>query len=130
MDFIDRLIPRDFRSQVRGPLLRLYLATIINCFGNGMAFSVFVVYLHNIRGFSITFATLLLGISAIVGLCVSPLWGTLASCALEATLLPVFHRQFHESRNRFGHSTLKRVEPFMNDDVGLVRVLVDEVRER
>jgi MFS family permease len=77
VDFIDRLIPRDFRSQVRGPLLRLYLATIINCFGNGMAFSVFVVYLHNIRGFSITFATLLLGISAIVGLCVSPLWGTL-----------------------------------------------------
>ena len=42
-----------------------------------MAFSVFVVYLHNIRGFSITFATLLLGISAIVGLCISPLWGTL-----------------------------------------------------
>ena len=70
-------MPPDFRSEVRGPLRRLYLATIINSFGNGMAFSVFVVYLHNIRGFSITFATLLLGISAIVGLCVSPLWGTL-----------------------------------------------------
>jgi len=77
VDVVDRLIPQDFRAEVRGPLLRLYLATIINCFGNGMAFSVFVVYLHNIRGFSITFATLLLGISAIVGLCVSPLWGTL-----------------------------------------------------
>ena len=70
-------MPPDFRSEVRGPLRRLYLATIINTFGNGMAFSVFVVYLHNIRGFSITFATLLLGISAIVGLCISPLWGTL-----------------------------------------------------
>ncbi len=77
MNVIDRLIPPDFRSEVRGPLRRLYLATTINCFGNGMAFSVFVVYLHNIRGFSITFSTLLLGISAIVGLCISPLWGTL-----------------------------------------------------
>ena len=77
MNLVDRLMPPDFRSEVRGPLRRLYLATIINTFGNGMAFSVFVVYLHNIRGFSITFATLLLGISAIVGLCISPLWGTL-----------------------------------------------------
>ena len=77
MNVVDRLIPPDFRSEVRGPLRRLYLATTINCFGNGMAFSVFVVYLHNIRGFSITFSTLLLGISAIVGLCISPLWGTL-----------------------------------------------------
>ena len=77
MNLVDRLMPPDFRSEVRGPLRRLYLATIINTFGNGMAFSVFVVYLHNIRGFSITFATLLLGLSAIVGLCISPLWGTL-----------------------------------------------------
>jgi len=77
VNVVDRLIPPDFRSEVRGPLRRLYLATTINCFGNGMAFSVFVVYLHNIRGFSITFSTLLLGISAIVGLCISPLWGTL-----------------------------------------------------
>jgi MFS family permease len=77
MHVVDHLIPAEFRSEVRGPLRRIYAATIINCFGNGMAFSVFVVYLHNIRGFSVTFATLLLGISAIVGLCISPLWGTL-----------------------------------------------------
>ncbi len=77
MDFADRLIPVDFRSEVRGPLRRLYVATLINCFGNGMAFAMFVVYLHNVRGFSTTFATLLLAGTAVVGLAMAPLGGTL-----------------------------------------------------
>lgn len=77
MSFADRFIPRDFRSEVKGPLRRLYLATLINTFGNGMAFAMFVIYLHNIRGFSTTFATFLLTITAILGLLVSPLWGSL-----------------------------------------------------
>ena len=77
MSFADRLVPADFRSEVHGPLRRLYIATLINCFGNGIAFAMFVVYLHNVRGFSTTFSTLLLGATAIVGLLISPLWGTL-----------------------------------------------------
>ena len=77
MDFVSRLVPADFRSEVRGPLRRLYVATLINCFGNGMAFAMFVVYLHNVRGFSTTFSTLLLAATAIVGLVLSPMWGTL-----------------------------------------------------
>ena len=77
MDFVGRLVPEDFRAEVRGPLRRLYLATLVNCFGNGMAFAMFVVYLHNVRGFSTTFATLLLAVTAVVGLLVAPLWGSL-----------------------------------------------------
>ncbi len=77
MRLLDRLVPADFRSEVNGPLRRMFLCTFINCFGNGLAFAMFVVYLHNVRGFSTTFATLLLSASAIIGLAVSPLWGTL-----------------------------------------------------
>jgi len=77
VNFLNRLVPADFRSEVRGPLRRLYLATLVNCFGNGLAFAMFVVYLHNVRGFSTTFSTLLLSASAIVALTVSPVWGTL-----------------------------------------------------
>ena len=77
MSLADRLIPADFRSEVHGPLRRLYIATLINCFGNGIAFAMFVVYLHNVRGFSTTFSTLLLGATAVVGLLISPVWGTL-----------------------------------------------------
>jgi len=77
MKIADRLIPPDFRSEIQGPLRRLYTATLINCLGNGMAFSMFVVYLHNVRGFSTTFATMLLALVAILGLVISPVWGTL-----------------------------------------------------
>ncbi len=77
MPFLDRLAPADFRAEVRGPVRRLYQVTLINTFGNGMAFAMFVVYLHNVRGFSTTFATLLLTATALVGLVTGPLWGTL-----------------------------------------------------
>src|ERR1700688_3868784 len=45
--------------------------------GSGLTLSLFVVYLHNVRGFSTDFATLLLSAAALVGICSSPLWGTL-----------------------------------------------------
>jgi len=42
----------------------------------GLTLSLYVVYLHNVRGFSTGFSALLLSISAIAGLASSPLWGT------------------------------------------------------
>ncbi len=77
MALLDKLVPDDFRREIRGPLRRLYLSTFVNCFGNGLAFAMFVVYLHNVRGFSTTFSTLLLTATAIVGLGTGPIWGTL-----------------------------------------------------
>ena len=80
MDFVkllDSLVPIDFRSSLRGPLRRFYLSTFISCVGIGLTLSLFVVYLHNVRGFSTSFSTLLLALSAMVGLASAPLWGTL-----------------------------------------------------
>jgi MFS family permease len=74
---VENLVPIDFRSSIRGPLRRFYLCTFVACIGNGLTLSLFVVYLHNVRHFSTSFATLLLALSAIVGLGTSPLWGTL-----------------------------------------------------
>jgi MFS family permease len=74
---LDALVPVDFRSTVRGPLRRFYTCTFIACIGNGLTLSLFVIYLHNVRGFSTSFATLLLALSAVVGLASTPLWGTM-----------------------------------------------------
>jgi MFS family permease len=74
---LDALVPTDFRSSIRGPLRRFYLCVFIGCIGNGLTLSLFVVYLHNVRHFSTSFATLLLALSAVVGLASAPIWGTM-----------------------------------------------------
>ena len=77
MKLIDNLVPADFRSSIRGPLRRFYLCTFIGCIGNGLTLSLFVIYLHNVRGFTTSFATLLLALSAVVGIASAPLWGSM-----------------------------------------------------
>ena len=79
MKLIDTLVPSDFRSSIRGPLRRFYLCTFIACVGNGLTLSLFVIYLHNLRGFSTSFATLLLALSAVVGIGSAPLWGSMTN---------------------------------------------------
>jgi MFS family permease len=74
---VNALVPINFRSSIRGPLRRFYACTFIACIGNGLTLSLFVVYLHNVRHFSTSFATLLLALSAVVGLASAPLWGTM-----------------------------------------------------
>ncbi len=44
--------------------------------GQGLTLSLFVIYLHNVRGFSTDYATLLLSAAALAGICSSPIWGT------------------------------------------------------
>lgn len=77
MKFVDNLVPTDFRSAIRGPLRRFYICTFVNCVGSGLTLSLFVIYLHNVRGFSTSFSTLLLALSAIVGLSTTPIWGSM-----------------------------------------------------
>jgi MFS family permease len=74
---LDALVPTDFRSSIRGPLRRFYACTFVACIGQGLTLSLFVVYLHNVRHFSTGFATLLLALSAVVGLASAPIWGTM-----------------------------------------------------
>ncbi len=76
MKLIATFVPADFRSSLTGPLRRFYYATFVSAFGSGLTYSLFVIYLHNVRGFSTDFATLLLSLVALVGICSSPLWGT------------------------------------------------------
>ena len=77
MKFVEKLVPADFRGSINGPLRRFFATTLLACVGNGLTLSMFIVYLHNVRGFSIDYATLLLAVSALVGLASSPLWGTM-----------------------------------------------------
>ena len=76
MQLIDTLVPADFRSTINPTLRRFYLCTFFSCIGNGLTLSLFVVYLHNVRGFTDSFATLLLALCAFAGLAASPVWGT------------------------------------------------------
>jgi predicted MFS family arabinose efflux permease len=76
---IETLVPADFRSKLTGPLRRYYTGTFVSCMGQGLTLSLFVIYLHNVRGFSTDFATLLLSAAALVGICSSPLWGSLTA---------------------------------------------------
>jgi predicted MFS family arabinose efflux permease len=77
MPLFKTLVPQDFRGVVTKPLKRFYLCTTLSCVGSGLTLSFFVVYLHNVQHFSVTFATLLLAITAIAGLAISPLSGTM-----------------------------------------------------
>ena len=77
MNLIESLVPTDFRTSLTSPVRRFYFGTFLNCVGAGLTLSFFVVYLHNVRGFSTSFSTLLLAVSALAGLAASPLWGTL-----------------------------------------------------
>jgi MFS family permease len=74
---LDTLVPADFRGNLTGPLRRFYTCTFLACIGIGLTLSLFVVYLHNVRGFSTSFATLLLAAAALCGLGCSPVWGTM-----------------------------------------------------
>ncbi len=74
---LNALVPSEFRSSIRGPLRRFYTCIFVGSVGQGLTLSLFVVYLHNVRHFSTSFATLLLALSAVVGLASAPVWGTM-----------------------------------------------------
>lgn len=76
MNLLESLAPAEFRRSLTPPLRRFFLAVFVGCFGIGLTLSLYVVYLHNVRGYSTTFSTLVLAVSALTGLATTPLWGT------------------------------------------------------
>lgn len=84
---MNTLVPEDFRGAITKPLRRFYLCTTLASAGNGLTLSLFVVYLHDVRHLSIIFATLLLAFTAIIGLVVSPLTGTLVDRVGPVTII-------------------------------------------
>jgi MFS family permease len=77
MQSLQSLVPPEFRRSLTPPLRLFYASTLFACLGRGLTLSLFVVYLHNVRGFSTTFSTLLLAVAAVAGLATSPVWGTM-----------------------------------------------------
>jgi MFS family permease len=77
VQLLDTLVPQDFRVVVTRPLKRFYLCTTLSCVGFGLTLSLFVIYLHDVRHFSILFATLLLAVAAVASLATGPIAGTL-----------------------------------------------------
>jgi MFS family permease len=55
----------------------LELGGFANAFGNGVAFPFLVIYLHNVRGFSLGLAGAVLAASALAGIAANPVAGTL-----------------------------------------------------
>ena len=58
-------------------LRRLFLGTLVGFLGMGLQFSLFVLYCHDIRGFSDITAGWMLVWEAVLGIAISPLYGTL-----------------------------------------------------
>src|SRR5271169_4792637 len=77
MRILESLVPLDFRRSLTSPLRLFFASSFFACIGRGLTLSLFVVYLHNVRGFSTTFSTLLLAAAAVAGLCTGPFWGTM-----------------------------------------------------
>ncbi len=71
------MVPPDFRRSLTPQLRLFYTSTFFSSLGRGLTLSLFVVYLHNVRGFSTTFSTVLLATCAVAGLAASPVWGTM-----------------------------------------------------
>lgn len=67
----------DVRRIARGPVRRLYVGQFVKSLGAGMTLALLAVYLHEVRGISITVATSLLAWQAVLALLCSPAVGTL-----------------------------------------------------
>lgn len=77
MNLLESLVPSDFRRSFDASLRRFFLGVFVSCCAIGLTLSLYVVYLHNVLHFSISFSTLLLALSSLAGLLSSPLWGSL-----------------------------------------------------
>ena len=69
LDTLNPPLPRAVRNLQAGAL--------VNALGNGLAYPFLFIYLHNVRGFDLTTAGLIVGTSSAVGLVAGPVVGTL-----------------------------------------------------
>ncbi len=71
------VLPAGFKALLRGPLGWFYTTTMVQSVGFGLSLVLFLIYVHDVRHFSVLFATSLLAANAVVGLAASPVIGTL-----------------------------------------------------
>lgn len=77
MKLLRALVPSEFRSPRDAPLRRYFYCNLLFCVGGGLTLSLYVVYLHNVRGFSTSFSTLLLAGSALAAVASNPVLGSM-----------------------------------------------------
>jgi MFS family permease len=70
-------LPPEYQDLLRGPTLRYYCATFVSALGTGLILSLNVLYIHNVRHESYWFAGTLLSMTAVAGLALAPLSGTI-----------------------------------------------------
>jgi MFS family permease len=70
-------LPLNVHDLLTPALRRLLLGTLIGFLGMGLQFSLFVLYCHDIRGFTDIIAGWMLVLEALLGIALSPLYGTL-----------------------------------------------------
>lgn len=66
-----------FLDHLNNHARRLVFGNMINAIGMGLTMTLFMVYLHTVRGFSAGFAGTVLSFMALIGLAINPLVGTL-----------------------------------------------------
>ena len=76
-DMSTREALNDTVALLQGKMRWFWLGQVFSNLGSGLTLSLFVVYLHEVRGISIATATLVLSWMAVVGFVVSPIVGTL-----------------------------------------------------
>ena len=70
-------LPFDVDALTDWPIRRFFIGTLLGAFGTGTTFSLFVLYCTHIRGFPVFVTTVMLAYEAVLGLVISPLYGTL-----------------------------------------------------
>ena len=68
---------RSLNPRLPRPVQILQLGALVNAFGNGIAYPFLFIYLHNVRGFSLGTAGLIVATNAAVGLLAGPVAGAL-----------------------------------------------------
>jgi MFS family permease len=71
------LLSAEFRDLLRGPLGRYYGATLCTATGMGLVLSLNVIYLHDVRHLPYAYALTMQSMTAVLGLLLTPLLGTL-----------------------------------------------------
>ena len=71
------LLPEEFRGLLEGPLRRFYLVTFLGAVGTGLILSLFFIYVKDVRHLSSHFAGWLGTMSALLGLAIAPIVGSL-----------------------------------------------------
>ena len=73
---MSRLLPAEYQEFLHGPLRRYFLATLFGSLGTGLILSLALIYVHDVRHLSVSFAANLFSMNAILGLAFSPLMGS------------------------------------------------------